>query len=59
MKTFEIKYNDGVFAGSITFNNNHTTDFIENYLKEEIKEFNNNSNKDYHITRKNIIEITK
>lgn len=59
MRTFEIKYNDGVYAETITFNNNHDNAFIENYLKEEIKEFNSNLNKDHHITRNNIVEITK
>ena len=57
MRKFEIRYNDGVIAGVITFNKNHTDNFIENYFQEEIKEFNLNPNKLYHITRENIIEI--
>lgn len=59
MRKFEIKYNDGVYAATITFNDNHSEDFIKKYLEQEIELFNTNPNKDYHISRKNITEITK
>lgn len=59
MRNFEIKYNDGVLAETITFNDNHNDDFIEKYLKQEIEEFNTNPNENHHISRKNITEITK
>lgn len=59
MRKFEIKYNDGVIAETVTFNDNHNNEFIEKYLKHEIEEFNTNLNKNYHISRKNITEITK
>ena len=57
MRKFEIRYNDGVYAETIYFNDNHNNDFIENYLNETIKEFNTNINSLYHITRENIKEI--
>ena len=57
MRKFEIRYNDGVLAESIVFNNNHSDDFIEKYLLETIQEYNTNINSLYHITRENIKEI--
>ena len=57
MRKFEIRYNDGVFAESIVFNNNHSDDFVEKYLLETIQEYNTNINSLYHITRENIKEI--
>lgn len=57
MRKFEIKYNDGVFAQSIKFNKDHSNEFILEYLKNTIEDFNKNPNKDYHITMKNIKEI--
>lgn len=56
-RIFEIRYNDGVFAETIKFNNSFTNEAIEKTLLNFIKEFNKNPNKDYHITRKNIIEV--
>jgi hypothetical protein len=52
-KTYIIKYNDGVFAESITFTDKNE-DYIKNYLTKEIEEFNKNINRDYHITWENI-----
>lgn len=57
MRKFIINYNDGVYAESINFPVHFTNEDIEKYLLNEISEYNKNPNKDYHITRKNIIEI--
>lgn len=57
-REFKVYYNDGVFAQSMYFDTSiYTSDDIELYILDVIKEFNENINKDYHITRKNIIEI--
>ena len=57
MRKFEIRYNDGVFYGEITFNDSCDNESIEKFLKQEIDSNNKNPNKNYHISRKNIIEI--
>lgn len=58
MRVFEIRYNDGVFAEQISFDTQKVNEEkMEILLDEEIKEFNKNSNPDYHITRNNIKEI--
>lgn len=58
MRIYEIFYNDGVFAERIEFDESCTEDFINNYLRKTVKEYNENSNKDYHIAMENIKEIT-
>jgi len=55
MKTFRIYYNDGVYYGSMIFQNN-SKDEIENEIMQEIENNNKNINSMYHITRKNFIE---
>ena len=54
MKHFNIYYNDGAYAGTISFLNK-SRKFIKAYLSKVIREdFNTNSNKAYHINFKNI-----
>lgn len=55
-KSFKIYYNDGVFAEAVTFTNKSRR-FINKFLLNEIKEFNENINKQYHINFKNIIRV--
>jgi len=55
MKIFRIYYNDGVYYGSMIFQNN-SKDEIENEIMQEIENNNKNINSMYHITRKNFIE---
>lgn len=56
MKRFKIYYNDGAYAETITFIN-RSRKFIKHYLQKEIKNFNLNPNKLYHISFKNIQKI--
>ena len=57
MKHFNIYYNDGVYAGTISFINK-SRKFIKSYLSKVIKkEFNKNPNKAYHINFKNIKRV--
>lgn len=56
MKQFNFYYNDGVYAQTITFKNK-SRKFIKKYLANEIKEFNKNCNKLYHIGFKNIKRV--
>ena len=54
MKHFNIYYNDGAYAGTISFLNK-SRKFIKAYLSKVIREdFNTNCNKAYHINFKNI-----
>lgn len=57
MRSFKIVYSDGVEAAILNFDESHSNEFIEEYLQNEIKEFNENPNKQYHISKDNIIEI--
>ena len=51
---------DGVFQEIETdFFDGKCDDFIEGYLTREIEDFNTNPCELYHITRENIVEITK
>ena len=60
MRNFEIRYNDGVYAMTVSFDSSkYSDDFIEGYLTREIEDFNANPCELYHITRENIVEITK
>lgn len=54
MKTFEIRYNDGVYYGTITAPEN----ICESAIQSEINNNNQTPNKDYHISRANFKEIT-
>ena len=57
MRKFEIRYNDGVYAESVMFDENHNDKFISEFLLKRIEKYNKNPNKDYHITMDNINEI--
>lgn len=54
MKTFEIRYNDGVYYGTITTPEN----ISEAAIQSEINDNNQTPNKDYHISRANFREVT-
>lgn len=56
MKHYQIFYNDGVYAETITFVDK-TNEFIEKYLTKRIFKYNQNINNKYHITRNNIKEV--
>lgn len=51
-KSYKITYKDGVHYGDMTFTDK-TQKEIEVEIQNEIKENNENPNKDYHITREN------
>ena len=55
MEKYNVYYNDGVYYGTITFENS-TKDEIESAIMQEIEENNKNINPMYHITRKNFIK---
>lgn len=58
MRVFEIRYNDGILAEEIRFDMSKIGDIgVEEFLQKEVKEFNNNPNKSYRITRGNIQEV--
>lgn len=56
MKEYEIFYNDGVYAGRIEFYD-CAEEYITNYLLMIVDDFNQNPNKDYHITLENISPV--
>lgn len=56
MKHFKIFYNDSVYAETISFDNKDNN-FINQYLQNRIKEYNQNTNKLYHIGFDNIKEV--
>lgn len=55
-KIYNIYYNDGVYYGTMAFNNK-TQEEIEKLIQDEINENNKNINPLYHITRDNFEEV--
>ena len=55
---YKIYYDDGAHAETVTFKDK-SGNFIETYLKQRIAAYNHNINISYHITRKNIQEVTQ
>lgn len=54
MKTYNIYYNDGVFAEQVSFPEEATNEEIMAYFDGIIENYNTCQNPDYHITSENI-----